>query len=95
MGLGSIQSARQLTKDDIWDSETSIETATDDDDVDEPLDQTGASLYQGVAARLNYVALDRPDMAYAITEAARNMSAPREGELRWLRKIGQYLLGQT
>ena len=54
LGLDGTQSARRSTKDDTWDGEASMEVATDDDGVDEPLGQAGARLYRGVAARLNY-----------------------------------------
>ena len=43
---------------------------------DEELDASAARLYRGVSARLNYIAPDRPDMGYAIKEAARSMSKP-------------------
>ena len=62
--------------------------------VDEPLGPEDARTYRGVAARLNYVAPDRPDMAYAIEEAARDMSTPKQSSLAKLRKIGRYLIGK-
>ena len=48
LGLDGIPSTRHSTKDDTWDGETSMEVATEDDDVDGPLGQTGAWLYRGV-----------------------------------------------
>ena len=70
------------------------EVALEGDQFEEELDAAGARLYRGVAARLNYIAPDRPDIAYAVKEAARNMSSPEVSDLRRLRKIGKYLFGQ-
>ena len=53
--LNNIRIARHLTNNGTLDGEASMEVATDDDDVDEPLRQTGARLYRGMAARLNYL----------------------------------------
>ena len=81
VGLDSIQSARQATKDDTWDGEAYLVVATDDDGFDEPFGQAGARLYQGVAAWLTCIAPSRPDIVHAVKEAVRSMSAPREGDL--------------
>ena len=59
------------------------------------LDKDGARLYRAVAARLNYIAPDWPDIAFAVKEAARSMSSPCEGDMRRLRMIGLYLPGNT
>ena len=53
-----------------------------------------ARLFRGVAARLNYVGPDRPDMRFAVKEAARLMCAPRKCDWRILRKIGRYLINR-
>ena len=65
-----------------------------DDGDDEELDAQGARLYRGFAARLNYISPDRADISYAVKEAARSMSAPKKSDMRKLRKIGKYLIGQ-
>ena len=62
----------------------------------EPLELLGpgdASRYKGLAARLNYLAQDRPDIQYAVKEAARRMSKPTTGDWGLLKRIGRYLLG--
>ena len=49
--------------------------------------------YQSIAARINYLSLDRPDLQYASKELMRKMAQPTEhGELR-LKRVGRYLLG--
>ena len=47
------------------------------DEFEEELHAAGALLYRGVAARLNYIAPDWPDIAYAVQEDSRNMAPPR------------------
>ena len=65
-----------------------------DSDDDDETELTGeeARLFRGVAARLNYVGLDRPDMQFAVKEAARLMSSPRMCDRRILRKTSRYLI---
>ena len=45
------------------------------------------------AARANYLALDRPGVAFAAKELRRRMSAPCAGDLPALRRLARYLLG--
>ena len=70
-----------------------VAPTTDPDNDDEtPLAGDEARLFRGIAARLNYIGPDRPDMQFAVKEAARLMSSPRKCDWRILRKIGRYLL---
>ena len=50
--------------------------------------------FRGVAARCNYLAMDRSDIQYATKEVCREMSKPTTGSLRRLKRIGQYLHGK-
>ena len=90
--MDNVETARQSAGGQTWDVGDEFEIP--DDDEDEDLDAEGARLYRAVAARLNYIAPDCPDLGYAVKEAARNMSRPRRSDLRRLRKIGKYLIGQ-
>ena len=92
--LDSIESARKSVADDKGGIEIVDEVKVEGDETEEKLDAAGSKLYRSVAARLNYLSPDRPDISYAVKEAARNMSAPTEADLRRLRKIGKYLLGR-
>ena len=51
-----------------------------------------ATRFRGIAARANYLALDRPDIQYAVKETCRGMANPTRGDLRRLRRIGRYLI---
>ena len=59
---------------------------------DELLGKEEAKLFRGIAARLNYMGPDRPDMQYAIKEAARCMANPRRCDWGLLKKLGRYLI---
>ena len=53
-----------------------------------------ASEYRAAAARLNYLALDRPDILFASKECSRRMSALRNGDWTALKRVVRYLLGK-
>ena len=75
--IDSIKAARGSAGDEIWDAGPEADIPIEGDDEDELLGPEEARRYRGVAARLNYIAPDRPDIAYAVKEAARRMSAPK------------------
>ena len=84
-GIDSVQTARESAGDAIWSDEDLRHDGEDDVTEEEPLEPQQARLYRGVAARLNYIAHDRPDIVYAVKEAARNMSCPRPSTCGGLR----------
>ena len=53
-----------------------------------------ATTYRGVAAVLNYLAADRPDLQFAVKEAAREMSSPKKRSWGLLKKLARYLRGK-
>ena len=59
----------------------------------EELDSRDAREFRGLAARANYLALDRPDLQYAAKEACRGMAKPLKLHLKALRRIARYLVG--
>ena len=92
--VDNIQEAKNSAGDLQW-SELGGDDVRADEKINDPaLGPDDARTYRGVAARLNYISPDRPDIAYAVKEAARDMSSPRESSLRKLRKIGRYLIGK-
>ena len=52
-----------------------------------------ATKFRAAVARLNYLAMDRPDIQYATKEAAKRMANPREPDWLVLKRIGRYLAG--
>ena len=90
--VNSIEDAKKSAPDDKWD-ETVGDNEDEDAETQEELDAAATRLYRGVAARLNYISPDRPDIAFAVKEAARNMQKPTMSDLKKLRKIGKYLIG--
>ena len=48
--------------------------------------------YRAAAARLNYLALDRPEILFVSKECSRRMSAPRNGDWTALKRVVRYVL---
>ena len=59
----------------------------------EPLEAGEATRYRPPAARLNYLALDRSDIQFAIKEIAKRMSVPHAPDWKLLQRVGRYLKG--
>jgi hypothetical protein len=60
---------------------------------EEALPAAVASLFRSFAARANYLAMDRPDLAQATKELCRRMSDPRAADLQALGRVARYLVG--
>ena len=52
-----------------------------------------ATRFRAVAARTNYLSVDRPDIQYAVKEVCRRMAKPVEGDWQKLARLGRYLKG--
>ena len=50
-----------------------------------------AVLYRRTAAKLNYISLGHPQVAYASKEASRTMAEPRKGDLNKIKPVLRYL----
>ena len=50
------------------------------------------STYRALAARANYLALDRADIQYAAKEICRGMARPTKGDLKRLKRLARYLI---
>ena len=57
----------------------------------ERLNQKETTRYRAVIARCNYLAPDRPDIAYAVKELARAMASPTLGDMQRFKRLGRYL----
>ena len=75
-----------------------VSTPGSKDDVDKalltpglPLQAQEATEYRALAARLNYLALDRSNIQYATKEVARHMVTPTEGNWLLMKRLGSYL----
>ena len=58
-----------------------------------PLNTEGCRVYRRAAARLNYMAQDRADLAFAAKETARSMANPTEADNIRLKRVLRYLRG--
>ena len=80
----------------LQDSKGLTTPSSDDDDHGTekdkvPLSGADVTMFRGLAARCNYLALDRPDILYASKEICREMAKPVVGSLNKLRRLGRYL----
>ena len=57
------------------------------DGVETPLDEASAHRFRSTAARANFLALDRPDLAFATKELCRIMAAPKKSDISALRRV--------
>ena len=64
------------------------------DEETELLDAATISRFRSLVMRANYLALDRPDIAYAAKELARRMSAPTVDDWAGLKRLVRYLKGR-
>ena len=65
-----------------------------EDDAENPkLMGQEASDYRGVAARANFLAMDRMDIQYASKEISRWMATPRRSDWEGLKRLARYLVG--
>lgn len=60
---------------------------------DEKLGEQKHAIYRALVARANYMSPDRPDIAFAVKELSRSMSAPTVGDRENLRRLERYRKG--
>ena len=63
-------------------------------DGEDELGKEEATMFRAVAARLNYLSQDRPDIKFATLNVCSDMSRPTVRSLAKLKRIGRYLLGR-
>ena len=56
------------------------------------LEPSEATTFRGLAARANYLALDRPDIQFSVKEIARRMARPRQEDWQLLKRLARYLV---
>ena len=61
----------------------------------EEMDDKEAHRFRALAAKLNYLAGDRPDLLVASKCICKNMARPRSGDWLDLKRVGRYLKGAT
>ena len=63
-----------------------------EDEDEKLLEQRLSSEYRAIAARANFLAMDRPDIQYPVKEICRAMSNPTVGDKKKLKRLARYLL---
>ena len=64
----------------------------EDDETNSPLSPKEATEFRALAARANYLAMDRPDVQFAVKEACRDMAAPTRASWQKVKRIARFLL---
>ncbi len=59
------------------------------------LNKTDARQYRALAARLNYLAMDRLDLQFTAKCISKHMATPREHDWGALKRVARYLVGAT
>ena len=72
------------------------ETRVEDNDgsVDPELGQEETTMFRAVAARLNYLSQDRPDITFATMKLCSKMSRPDAQDLKNMKRLGRFLVGR-
>ena len=66
----------------------------DEDDVDENLVGGEVTMFRAIAARMNFLAQDCPDLQFPAKEICRVMSCPTEQSWNKVKKLARYLVGR-
>ena len=74
-------------------TESDLKDDLPNDDVIE--DWKTDTLFRGIAARLNFLAADRPDLQYASNGTSKHMSKPSARGWRLLKRVARYLIGSA
>ena len=70
-----------------------LDDAAEDTWDDMEMDSGDATRYRAVTARLNYYALDRPDLLFAAKECSRSMAKPVNKDWAKVKRVARYLVG--
>ena len=57
-----------------------------------PMSPHEATRFRGTAARINFLAADRPDLQYASKETSRRMANPQNQDWELLKRVARYLI---
>ena len=64
------------------------------DNIGDHLSSEQATAYRALAARANYLSLDRPDISFAAKELCLQFSQPTEQSIKALKRLVRYLVGR-
>ena len=57
------------------------------------MNKADARRFRGLAARINYLAMDRTDLQYSAKTVAKSMATPREADWATMKRVAKYLVG--
>jgi hypothetical protein len=60
----------------------------------EDLGKEEATVFRGLAARMNFLSLDCPDLQFPVKQCSKEMAQPKRGSWKRMKKIARYLAGR-
>ena len=90
--LGLEGSSPALTPKVVAKGETGIEDK--EGSIDPELGQEETTMFRAVAARLNYLSQDRPDITFATMKLCSKMSRPDAQDLKNMKRLGRFFVGR-
>ena len=73
---------------------TPIIKEKEEEGCEEELGPEEAKVFRGLAARINFLAIDRPDIQYAAKEICRYMARPRHLDYGRIKRVARYLISK-
>ena len=64
------------------------------DSTDPELEREETTMFRAVAARLNYLSQDRPNITFATMKLCSKMSRPDAQDLKNMKRVGRFLVGR-
>ena len=89
--LGFESASRAPTPGVAAKGETRVED--NEDSIDPELGHEETTMFRAVAARLNYLSQDRPDITFATMKLCSKMSRPDTQDLNNMKRLGRFLAG--
>ena len=62
-------------------------------EAEDELSKENARKFRGLAARFNYLAMDRPDLQHSAKTVSKCMASPRVGDWALLKRVAKYVVG--
>ena len=73
---------------------TNKEDKEDEDYEKELLGKEESTSFRGIAARLNFLSLDSPELQFPVKQGSREMANPCKGSRKKLKKIARFLINR-
>ena len=83
----------ESTRECSWESMRAPDSLSEKESTHDVLDADRTSLYRSAVVRLNYWAVERPDIQCAMRVCAKSMPSPRINDWQRLKRVARYVKG--